>query len=274
MRLLIDGDILIYQAASAKSLWKVGMNFFSIKKSADAFHVEHPNLRITRREMNPNPLVVKQQLVDMVLDIQKLFTLAHNQLHPGLSLALTHTIYVKGNKHNYRSDFVKEVAYKANRAAKPFYHEFARQSLINDLGAIEVDDQETDDELGIQQNMLTCICTKDKDLLTIPGLNFNWVTGILKYISEQEADKYFYEQILIGDRADNIKGLPGIGPKKAEKILEGKFEKKDLLLAVIAAFEEQGYTKALVEEIGQLMYIRRRPDEMWTIDGILNEKIH
>ena len=38
-------------------------------------------------------------------------------------------------------------------------------------------------------------------------------------ISEADADRYFLTQVLTGDITDSYKGVPGIGPKKAEAIL-------------------------------------------------------
>jgi len=41
----------------------------------------------------------------------------------------------------------------------------------------------------------------------------------------------FYKQMLMGDSADNIKGIPGVGPKKAEKLLDG-LDLKDMACLV------------------------------------------
>ena len=62
----------------------------------------------------------------------------------------------------------------------------------------------------------------------IPTLEADDVVGILAthfkgelyHISEREADKWFYTQTLIGDKADNYDGCPGIGEKTAEKIFK------------------------------------------------------
>lgn len=63
----------------------------------------------------------------------------------------------------------------------------------------------------------TVICTKDKDLDMISGLHYNWTKDKEPYeVSEQQALKAFYSQLLTGDRVDNIQGIKGIGNKKAE----------------------------------------------------------
>lgn len=48
-----------------------------------------------------------------------------------------------------------------------------------------------------------------------------WDGEALFAISEAEADYNHLYQTLIGDTTDGFKGCPGIGPKKAEVILEG-----------------------------------------------------
>ena len=60
----------------------------------------------------------------------------------------------------------------------------------------------------------------DKDFRSIPGVFYNFLQGEIYHISEREADKWFYTQTLIGDKADNYDGCPGIGEKTAEKIFQ------------------------------------------------------
>ena len=69
----------------------------------------------------------------------------------------------------------------------------------------------------------------DKDINLIPGKHYNWeLTRLGKVVREarhytitdEEALRNFYTQLLTGDVTDNIKGVPGIGPKKAEKLLQ------------------------------------------------------
>jgi DNA polymerase-1 len=65
------------------------------------------------------------------------------------------------------------------------------------------------------------IVSVDKDLRMIPGKFFNPRTFEILDVNEDEADYNFHIQLLTGDAVDNIKGIKGIGPKKAAKILEG-----------------------------------------------------
>lgn len=87
---------------------------------------------------------------------------------------------------------------------------------------------EADDVMGIMGSARPetyVICSLDKDMRTIPGTHFNWnKMEKPEAISEVSADFFFYYQVLIGDSTDGYKGCPGIGPKKATKILMAVFE--------------------------------------------------
>ena len=83
---------------------------------------------------------------------------------------------------------------------------------------------EADDVMGIiaskpgNEGKVT-IVSDDKDMKTIPGRLYRPMSDELLEISDADADRYFLTQVLTGDTADGYKGVPGIGPKKAETIL-------------------------------------------------------
>jgi DNA polymerase-1 len=87
---------------------------------------------------------------------------------------------------------------------------------------------EADDVLGIKQthctmcNVHTVIVSIDKDMLTIPGyhLNPNKADDGVIHVDEDTADYNWMMQTLAGDRVDNYKGAPGIGPGGAAKLLD------------------------------------------------------
>lgn len=147
--------------------------------------------------------------------------------------AIDHHIILSG-KSNFRYSLDPE--YKANRKSvdKPLLYEDVRDMLINDFGAQYAEEGfEADDELGdfaycsIESDMPEdyVICTIDKDLDTIPGWHYRWPThnkeGDLYWVTPEQALRIFWVSVLTGDTADNIPGLKGIGPKKADKIVSG-----------------------------------------------------
>ena len=129
-------------------------------------------------------------------------------------------IFLTG-KDNFRKILYPE--YKANRKdkPKPQHLQALRTFLVENWSAVISDGCEADDLLGVNQTNETIICSIDKDLLQIAGRHFNWVKSEFYDQSEFGGIKHFYLQLLQGDRGDNIPGIDGIGPKKAERFLEG-----------------------------------------------------
>ena len=93
----------------------------------------------------------------------------------------------------------------------------------------------------------------------IPGRHYNFVKDEFITQSNFDAIKHFYMQCLQGDRADNIKGIPGIGPKKAERILAGCTNEEELFRATREAYGND--VEFLMN--GKVLWIRRKPDEKW-----------
>lgn len=116
--------------------------------------------------------------------------------------------------------------YKANRkdSQKPFHYDFITNYLIECHDAIVTEGIEADDALAMQylkdpDNQI--LCSIDKDLNQIAGWHFDLVKEILYYVDEVEATRALYSQMLQGDRTDNITGIRGIGPVKADKLVQG-----------------------------------------------------
>ena len=125
-----------------------------------------------------------------------------------------------------KDNFRKTVSstYKSNRAdkRKPMLLPALRDYAIEKYGAIVRDTLEGDDLIGIHATGKLkdnhVIYSADKDLLTIAGKHYS-IDGIYE-ISQPEADRAFYTQILTGDTTDGYSGCPSIGPVTAAKILD------------------------------------------------------
>lgn len=141
----------------------------------------------------------------------------------------------KGDRYNLA--LLKE--YQANRKDKPkpkFLH-VIREWMHKERGALLHMDCEADDGMSMAQYKaiaegtpeLSVIATKDKDLCMVPGLQLNWDTGeitdtkddpfgfIRLHVMDNKQKtkkvvgrgwKFFWAQVLMGDPADNISGLP------------------------------------------------------------------
>jgi DNA polymerase-1 len=175
-----------------------------------------------------------------------------------------HVGYLTG-KENYRHDIAKTQPYKGNRkdAPRPVHLHSLREYLITAWDFRVANGQEADDAIGIHATLTrdsSIIVSIDKDLDMIPGHHYNPVKKESYYIDDKEAIKNFYRQILTGDKVDNIEGLRGIGPKKADKILAEADTELKMYEAVLKAYDNN---QERVIENGQLLWIRRQEDEIW-----------
>lgn len=76
----------------------------------------------------------------------------------------------------------------------------------------------------------------DKDLLQIPGLHYNYNTLVSSHITEVEAAKYLFKQVITGDPTDDIPGLVGVGKAGAEKALAKGTTPTDFMMLALNAF--------------------------------------
>ena len=169
--------------------------------------------------------------------------------------------------NNYRKEIAVTAPYKGNRTAdKPIHYDLIREYLIKAWGCIVVEDQEADDAIGIKAYEIRdideyIIMSIDKDLDMIRGWHYNFIKDKKYLIDDLQAIRHFYTQILTGDRVDNIVGLRGIGPKKAAKILEDCITEADMYKAVLEAYDND---ETRVLENGQLLWIRRKENQIWS----------
>ena len=190
------------------------------------------------------------------------------------TLASDTMVFLTDSENNFRDALYPE--YKAHRTApKPIWLEELREHCILEWHAKVAVGQEADDAMGITQcsrNGDTIICSIDKDMLQIPGMHYNFVKGEFKEVSPEEGLFLFYHQLLTGDPGDNIKGIQGLGPVKASKLLKGKSTEEELFPVVYEKYLEQfeTETKACWELLltGRLLKIRQKEEELWKFPNI------
>lgn len=107
------------------------------------------------------------------------------------------------------------------------------------------------------------IVTHDKDLLTVPGFVFKPRTQELIVTSDEAAERHLWTQVLTGDRVDGYTGIPNVGPVAAGKILD-KIEHEHAGLeyvnyypGVVAAFAKKGLGEEFVINTVQAARILR-----------------
>ena len=173
-------------------------------------------------------------------------------------------IFLTG-KGNFRYDIAVTHPYKGNRKGteKPEHLEPIRKHMVKHWSAILSNGEEADDLIGIWSTTYgptTIVASIDKDMLQLPCHHYNPNRRTWTEVSEFEGLKFFYTQMLTGDTADNIVGLYGIGPKKAEVLLAGAETECDMYLRVLQAYGEDAER---VLENGRLLWLRREEGQLW-----------
>lgn len=206
--------------------------------------------------------------------------------------------------------------YQANRQGKPKPDKLhiMRDWMARNFTSTSNQFAEADDSMAAAQyaaikagsGHLSVICSKDKDLNMVAGLHLDWDTGRITkpenelghedtfgsiWLEEKSAKKikgigtkFFWSQLLTGDTADNIQGLPllfhadlskpkKVGPVLANGFLIGVKSDKEAFNKIKAAYEKYGqelgfthwktgeavsWQNVFISEM-QLLWMRREP---------------
>jgi len=139
----------------------------------------------------------------------------------------------------FRYNYAKSKPYKYNRKgrSKPpiFYalREYVQQKYLfravkgleaDDCVAIAMDEWHktlTFVEDAGEESYAIIICSPDKDVLKqIPGIHFNYQKSEFHETTDDQARDFLWKQVLMGDSTDGIPGIPGLGIKTADAIID------------------------------------------------------
>lgn len=264
----IDADVLLYACAhvtdgKAYEILTVKNILFETKKEAVEWCKEHEieeDLIVEIFEPEPLEFAISS-FNEMVLNIL---------LQCGTD---THKLCISGDS-NFRIGLATLAEYKGGRAKLriPFNLKGLKEYVRSLPECIVADDEEADDTLGIAGSTYEKVVMAhiDKDINMVPGLHFNWNSNTLYEVSELEALRTFYTQLITGDKStDNIIGLSENKPKKRTyktKPIETMENEDDMFEYVFCGYikkygEEKAYD-AVVEN-GRLLWIRRKVRELW-----------
>jgi DNA polymerase-1 len=196
--LLFDGDLVAYRFASA--------NEMAIE------HPDEPGQWMVSADLE----VAQANIREYIKDMCKRFEADE------FAVALTHG-------DNFRKKI--DPSYKAFRkkTRPPMLLKPLREWMMSRPTCKVKPGLEADDVLGIMStnaalfpNSKKIVISIDKDLEQIPGWLFNPMKDQQpREINMLTANTAFATQVLTGDTSDGYKGLPGCGPKKAARILDG-----------------------------------------------------
>lgn len=262
----IDGDILVYAGgfAAEKGQYKLTYlkdgeeitEYYATKKELDARTATLGVGYVVEFSRTPEP--VEYALSNVRNIIESIVA----------ELGCSEYIVYLSGPTNFRNDIATIREYKGNRdkTHKPIHGPAIREYLAKRHPCVVSDYEEADDVIGYshyarwsKDPQSSVIATQDKDLNMIPGEHFNFAKKDRYYVEPDEADYFFWKQLLTGDATDNIQGVPGIGPRKAEKLLAGLTDQLSMYQVAQAAYKNDA---ALLEN-ARLLWIRREPGQIW-----------
>lgn len=174
------------------------------------------------------------------------------------------------SEENFR--YKVDASYKANRkdAPRPQYLYDARKYFQKHWGAIVPVGIEPDDFIATYAGEDDVISTIDKDYNQLDRKIYNWNKNTLEY---GEGLKYWWIQMLIGDSADGIPGVPN--PAKAhyktkpcftEATARELLEGLDLatIKSVVQEIYQQSYPEGWFQQFdtkARLLFLQRKPND-------------
>ena len=232
---------------------------------------------------------------------------------------------------NFRDHVATLQRYKGNRydqdgkriTPQPHWLAEVREYLEDKWGCELVHGKEADDALGIEQikyakaGIESIISSIDKDLWIIPGLHHNMNSGLIDTVDEfgwielvkgkvkGVGLKFFYAQMLMGDRTDWIMGLPkitedikkrwpsvrrgGCGATAAFRILEDAETELECIERILFCYESYwgvtsyipwrtkkelppgtDFIRLQIDEQGQLLWMQHYEGELWSLQARIN----
>jgi hypothetical protein len=259
----------------------------------------------TRDEMDG--IKPRRSLDDMKYNAQR--GLEHLMRMTGSTSYVAHITPSGSNKGN-RDVLALTKGYQANRKdkAKPEHLSTIRTFIGEELPSVVHLDQEADDGMAqanynATDSNLSVIVSKDKDLRMAPGLHWDfddecivdvddpfgsiWVDRTKKSAKVLGwGTKFFWAQLLMGDTADNIAGLPldpdgkKVGPIAAHNYLEDCTSDWQCFLVMKYLWSNSPHVwtdyrdgspsfwaKNMVGDM-QLLWMRRKPEQTDVIDWL------
>ena len=270
---LIDGDIVAYRCAATCDgrHYLVDGQRFGYKKDAVA-HADKKGIPNSEIELmfQPEPIDTALHNIAVTMDNIKNHIIYEKKLNPNIKVFLS-------GATNFRYNVYPDYKKSRKTQRKPHWIKECKQYLVDQFSGFQFEGFEADDLIAMTTEALRkthniCIASCDKDFTQLGGENvwqYDWTTSKSWNVTEQEAMAYFYKQLLIGDKSDDIPGIPKVGPQTALKILAGCVEERDMYNAVVMSYKEKMNlsTEDAVDAVnlrGKLLWLLRKEDELWT----------
>lgn len=266
---LIDFDMLLYRCgfASEKKRWKVDGELYPVGESESKIRKSLKNCGLDPDKLTWEA-VYEADPVEFALGRTKSFI--NDILRCLNTTAYKGFLGTENDVSLFRNSVATTLPYKGNRKGfkKPEHYNSIREYLTNYHNTEIVAGIESDDAIAmyLTKHKDAIAVHQDKDINQVPGKHYNPVTGDIYDITEDDASRNFWQQVLTGDKTDNIPGLYRIGPKTAEQIILPATTEKSRYEHVKDAYRVHSKKKdyeAYLKEQASLVYLLRHEDDYW-----------
>lgn len=198
-------------------------------------------------------------------------------------------IYLSGSR-NFRLGIATIAPYKGNRdpSNRPIHYAAIREYMTGTHLARVIEGWEADDEISIQARIHESrgdsyiVASIDKDLDQITGEHYDYGKHVAYSVHAEDADDWFWQQVLSGDPGDNVPGCFRIGPDRAAGIVADArvagMDDAAIWRHVIIQYGLSQSKKgcpyadkdpaAVALETAQLVYMQQKRCELWQPPGV------
>lgn len=256
--LLIDGDVLAYHSCPPR--WQ------------DKVKIEDG---IAHKELDEDGK--NKEIEFTTVEDQKYMNITWDKFQYKLQDLLNKTfceeyMMAVGNRDNFRTEMYPD--YKGHRVSTNIFVPALRELAVYEGLAVFAENREADDYVRTwateceEAGRGHIVCSIDKDLRCIPGKYYHMQKEKLEIISEADAKRFYYEQLLMGDPTDKIPGVPGIGPVSAGEFLmyckTDEEYRREVVNIYKASFDDQWRDYLLSN--GKMIHIQRHLKDYFTLE--------
>lgn len=199
---------------------------------------------------------------DLIIDADTMFYIAayENEGYSFEECQQWFRLYIKGLRDHFQPKSMKlflsvggshfryeiDENYKANRdrSKTPEHLGRLKRWALETFDNVFADERVEADDLVVLEKKLNpegLILSIDKDILNaVPGTHYNYTKNKVVTTAERDARFWPYYQAIVGDTSDGVKGVPGLGEKKAMQFISPKMDEKTLWAGVLAAYKSKG----------------------------------
>jgi hypothetical protein len=246
MLAIIDGDVLAYQACPSRKMRPRNNEQFQV--------IDLDEGEVIQEDQSAEPVAwTPEEDAEYLKECWDTFKRELNVMVEKL-FCDDFVMAVRGDacfRYDLFDDYKKQRSKHYGEGREQLVNDFVpalRSLAVHEEIAIPSHGREADDWIRIWANEAKragqeyIICSIDKDLRCIPGkhyiMHYLKEKQVILDISEDDAMRFYYEQLLKGDPTDNIPGVPRVGEVKAKALISDCLTEEDMQERVVSKYVE------------------------------------